>query len=1291
MIAKSFHFLSKIFVWAVLILLSVFIIAALTIQFYLFPNIDQYKGYIADKISEKTQLQAEIGHIQVGWEELHPQLTVSEITLKDDQQTPVLQFKNTQAAISFLSLLQLRPLLSRLEVVEPKITIERTESGEILVAGISTAGNQKPTLTNWLLEQHRISIENATISWLDRQRAAPKLDLKKLNFTLHNPRLLGILDEHHVNISFVPSAGTQKPVTITGRLYGDSIETIKSNQNHLSLVFEDADLMAFRPWLDYPAQLRAAKGSAKIGLLTDRLNLQSVDSNLDLEKLTLKIPNEPGSLSIKKLNGRVEWEQYKQQQIVRVTNTKLQLDGHKLNNLTAQYQYKTGNNTQHQLSMALPKLNLNTLAVINKLLPAEHQVNTYLSALQPKGELSDISLSLKTSDQQLDSLSLKTDFDKLAINAYEKIPGFNNLSGTLNTTKSKGNLTLAGKNTSLDLQKILRQPIEQNQLDASLSWHIKPQNTTVAIKKFNIQNPDLTGGVTGQVDLKPSGPFVNITGNFKQFEMTSVKDYLPRFLKPMTLHWLDNAFLAGTGHDVKLRFNGAGKKFPFTNADHRYDPSIGVFTVTSQVKNATVHYGNNWPDVKNVNLLFSFAGPTLTLKNATGTLRESKIVQADFEIPTLETTDPHLIIRGDVVATVPQAIDFINNSPVRRVTQGFTEDLITKGAGTLDLSLDIPLKRSKEADLEGIYKVTNGEMHSDGIPDITQINGRFRFTEDILEANSLTAKAFGTNIKVNVKSGENKAIFVTANGIATPMLFNNFVNHADYYVSGESPFTTKIKVQKPNVTIDIQSDLVGMDSYLPAPFNKTAGTSLSMQLIKRRSPEAETWQLQLGNLLAGELALTKQNNLLKISTAHLAVDDSDTRAITLADTLPKLKQSSLNLQADLKRLSLSEWQTVYKHLSPVSDDGSLGFSPRYEIHTDVLDAVGRRFNHVKITHSDVSDFIDLESDAVQGRLSWSATGDGKLIARLAHLSIPEPIPVSFSNENPLLPESEKNDKDLTQDDYPTIDVQSKQFILDGKAMGGLILFASPTRQNWSVDRFSLYNDDSTLTATGTWQNDDNSPETKLNFDWEIKDLGKMLARLGHPDSISNGKGYIKGKLNWPSSPHTFDVLNLNGDVSFKLKSGEILQVKPGVGRLLGLVSLQSLPRRLTLDFSDLFSKGFAFDKISADLAINNGIMSSENFRMLGPAADVQMQGSTNLKEETQKLTVKVMPQISDGVSLAALAGGPLAGAVAFLAQKVLKDPLNKIISTEYEIIGTWDEPKEVKKTKQSAQQQTGIQ
>ena len=95
------------------------------------------------------------------------------------------------------------------------------------------------------------------------------------------------------------------------------------------------------------------------------------------------------------------------------------------------------------------------------------------------------------------------------------------------------------------------------------------------------------------------------------------------------------------------------------------------------------------------------------------------------------------------------------------------------------------------------------------------------------------------------------------------------------------------------------------------------------------------------------------------------------------------------------------------------------------------------------------------------------------------------------------------------------------------------------------------------------------------------------------------------------------------------------------------------------------------DKISANAKIDNGIMRSDDFFMTGPAAETKIKGETNLVTETQRLKVKVTPHVSDSLSLAALAGGPIAGAAAFVAQKILKDPFNKIASSEYTIIGTW--------------------
>src|SRR5690606_15789497 len=186
------------------------------------------------------------------------------------------------------------------------------------------------------------------------------------------------------------------------------------------------------------------------------------------------------------------------------------------------------------------------------------------------------------------------------------------------------------------------------------------------------------------------------------------------------------------------------------------------------------------------------------------------------------------------------------------------------------------------------------------------------------------------------------------------------------------------------------------------------------------------------------------------------------------------------------------------------------------------------------------------------------------------------------------------------------------------------------------------------------------PNTRLTRTWDIENIGRTLERFGYPGMIMAGKAKLSGQLKWLGSPQNFEIPGLAGNLQLEAKDGQILQIKPGVGRLFSVLSLQNLPRRLTFDFRDVFSRGFIFDTISATVRIEDGVMHSDDFSMEGPAALVQIKGRTDLAKETQHLFVKVTPYISDSLSLAALAGGPVVGAAAYITQKLLKDPLNKI-------------------------------
>jgi len=154
---------------------------------------------------------------------------------------------------------------------------------------------------------------------------------------------------------------------------------------------------------------------------------------------------------------------------------------------------------------------------------------------------------------------------------------------------------------------------------------------------------------------------------------------------------------------------------------------------------------------------------------------------------------------------------------------------------------------------------------------------------------------------------------------------------------------------------------------------------------------------------------------------------------------------------------------------------------------------------------------------------------------------------------------------------------------------------------------------------------------------------------------------------------------MSGQFNINMERGQFLQTEPGVARLLGVLSLQSLPRRLKLDFSDLFSEGFLFDFVRGDVTIQQGIASTNNIQMKGVSAAVLMEGKADIKNETQDLKVVIVPELNAGTaSLVYSAINPLVGLTTFLAQYVLRKPLMKSNTEEFHVQGTWKDPKVTK-------------
>jgi uncharacterized protein YhdP len=177
--------------------------------------------------------------------------------------------------------------------------------------------------------------------------------------------------------------------------------------------------------------------------------------------------------------------------------------------------------------------------------------------------------------------------------------------------------------------------------------------------------------------------------------------------------------------------------------------------------------------------------------------------------------------------------------------------------------------------------------------------------------------------------------------------------------------------------------------------------------------------------------------------------------------------------------------------------------------------------------------------------------------------------------------------------------------------------------------------------------------------------------------MQRGSAKLLGKLAWAGNPQTIDYPTLAGDLSLIAEKGQFLKIEPGIGKLLGILSLQALPRRITLDFRDIFSEGFAFDTITGTATVAKGVLHTQDFAMLGPSAQVAMSGNIDLVQETQSLRVRVVPSVGDSLSVAGLMllANPITGVASFLAQRLLKDPLGRAFAFEYAVSGSWADPK----------------
>ncbi|HYF42724.1 MAG TPA: AsmA-like C-terminal region-containing protein, partial [Ramlibacter sp.] len=623
-------------------------------------------------------------------------------------------------------------------------------------------------------------------------------------------------------------------------------------------------------------------------------------------------------------------------------------------------------------------------------------------------------------------------------------------------------------------------------------------------------------------------------------------------------------------------------------------------------------------------------------------------------------------------------------------------------------------------------------------PALSRARGTVAFTEKGFQVTGAQARALGGEVRIEGGSrpaaapGEASIVLrlqgnATAEGLRQARELG-FVSRLARHANGGAAYQATLSFRRSVPELLVTSNLQGLALNLPAPLAKPADAALPLRFenaLLRESamghaPPADQISLELGRVAAITYVRDVSAAEARVLRGGIGI------GLAPGESAP-LPEQGVIANINLAEVNLDAWEEVLQGTGAAppgaaaapaaaaaaprpggaAANPALGYLPTVmAVRARALTAEGRTLHDVVLGGSREGLLWRANVDAreLNGYVEYrqpSGAGAGRVHARLARLSIEA---AQATQVETLLDEQPGN--------IPALDVVVDDFELRGRKLGKLEIDAinrgagTVAREGgvreWRLNKLSLTMPEAVLSATGNWAAIDAQAvapggprpgprppgerrRTVMNFKFDIQDSGLLLARFGMKDVIRRGRGRMEGQVAWVGSPLTIDHPSMTGTFHVNVENGQFLKADPGLAKLLGVLSLQSLPRRLTLDFRDVFSQGFAFDFVRGDITIQQGIAATNNLQMKGVNAAVLMEGKADIARETQDIKVVVVPEINAGTaSLVATVINPAIGLGTFLAQMFLREPLARAATQHFHIDGTWADPRITRVPRQAA-------
>jgi uncharacterized protein (TIGR02099 family) len=1210
----------------------------------LLSSVEYYKADLEQQFYQLTEISMQIGTLKADTRGFNPQIILRDIDILsvDESGRPAIELDEVRVGIDIAQLLFNWDVLSSswLTLVGVKVGVSRNEDGSITINGLNSGGDQQPT---WLARAGKYELLNSEVTWRDGMHHGNPIVMQNLSLLIKNQQ-----QGHEVHLITNLAERYGGSMRISAKIIGNALAAEATSGE---IYFEGNELKyaeLISAELPLKIQVDNGVGDLKLWGAWSENQMQWLAGKVKNKDLWLKRDKDK-ALLLDELSGEFSWSQNDSGQAIAVSDLSIQVRG-ELPAKPASVSLFAG--SDHHLTAMVEQLDLAPVSDVVPFFLTQEQSEHIPAQLKVGGLLNESAVYISADRSQW---AVNGTMKNLVFSSATDLPQMESVSGRILGTHAQGAVALSSLNGAIYFPDLFRSPIVFDRIAGTLNWQDNEQGMVITSDYLAIDNNDWSGYANFFMHIPQAenaeAPFLSIQLAFDSVaEVTQVANYLPaKIMGKDAVAWLDQAFLGGYVRNGTMLLSGNPQEFPFVDGQ-------GKFEVLFEAEQGVLSFHPDWPQLTQLKASAHFFGDSLRVKVHQAKTEGVTVSGAVVDMPVLSDAR-FLLIEGVANAEIRDGLGFMQQTPLHGVVDGVVAATDILGRANVDLKLKVPLEESIVEKVEGIVHLKDAQLNVTAIDlPIDKIRGQLRFTEQGVFSERLSGQLLGFPVTASITTQQQATQIKVSGRTDMSHLQQQFSFLQNNFCTGETAYISEIRLpsnvgQVPTVTIN--SSLRGMAINLPGTLKKHAiqNKLLALRMYLPEGPILPL-DLQYDNQLKLALQIDKQNQALH--SGHIVYGKGDASAV---------KKTGVHLDVNLAELDIAAW---IDFLQPPKTSKQVGGLPGIDVISFNLGELQWRQQHLgslQLAIRRLDDFWQgsINTPVAQGaiKIPVGLVAGKTLSMQMVHLDLSRLMQLD-------LPESTESERQ-----FPMLAIQSEKLLWNDADLGRLELKTRQVPGGLHFEPLTVIGPYSEIKMTADWLSQEGGTQTRVEGRLQSYDFGRFLGRLGFNEDLKETEADIRFNLRWDGAPDNYSLDKVEGPMQVRLKDGRIASIEPGLGRLLGLIAMEQWVKRFTLDFTDVYKKGLAFNNIAGTFDISDGKALTDDLLLDAIAVRAKIIGEANLVDKTLDNRVLVVPKSTAAVPIA----GTIVDGIASVITRVFTDDYKEgyFFGSEYRVTGKWSD------------------